>query len=175
MNRADRYHAAAVEWFSGYRGLLLTTEAVVTETAYVLAASRPHQSAALLWFNRARTAELLQVEPIASYAALNDIIERYAKLPCEYADATLIELAERSGINVIATVDQRDFPFTACAVENASESCSASSSAVPAGVAGHRSASASVNTPRCDTHRRGVQHPLPRTPARPPRAGAAHP
>jgi predicted nucleic acid-binding protein len=31
------------------------------------------------------------------------------RLPCDYADATLIELAERSGVTVIATVDQRDF------------------------------------------------------------------
>jgi uncharacterized protein len=109
FNRADRHHAAAVEWFSRYRGLLLTTEAVITETAYVLAASRPHQSAALQWFNRARAAELLQVEPVSSYAALDAIIGRYSKLPCDYADATLIELAERSGVTVIATVDQRDF------------------------------------------------------------------
>lgn len=109
VNRADRHHAAAVEWFSGYRGLLLTTEAVITETAYVLAASRPHQRAALLWFERARAAELLQVAPVSSYAALDDIIARYSKLPCDYTDATLIELAEGTGVTVIATIDQRDF------------------------------------------------------------------
>lgn len=109
VNRADRHHAAAVEWFRSYRGLLLTTEAVITETAYVLAASRPHQRAALLWFERARAAELLQVEPVSSYVALDDIIARYSTLPCDYADATLIELAERTGVTVIATIDQRDF------------------------------------------------------------------
>ena len=109
VNRADRHHPAAVEWFGHYRGRLLPTEAVITETAYVLAASRAHQHAALLWFERARAAGLMQIEPVASYAALDDIMARYSKLPCDYADATLIALAEHTGVSVIATIDQRDF------------------------------------------------------------------
>ena len=109
VNRADRHHAAAVEWFKRFRGQLLTTEAVVTETAYVLAASPAHLRAALLWFERARAAGLLLVEPVSDYAALSRIIAQYASLPCDYADASLIALAERTGITAIATVDQRDF------------------------------------------------------------------
>lgn len=109
INRLDRHHAGVVEWFRHFRGQLLTTEAVVTETAYVLAASPVHQHAALLWLDRARSAGLLKVEPVADYAALSRIIARYASLPCDYADASLIALAERSGVTAIATVDQRDF------------------------------------------------------------------
>lgn len=89
--------------------MMLTTEAVVTETAYVLAASSVHQRAALGWFERARSAGLLKVEPVTDYAALGAIIARYANLPCDYADATLIALAERTGVASIATIDQRDF------------------------------------------------------------------
>jgi predicted nucleic acid-binding protein len=109
VNRADRHHAAAADWFAGYRGSLLTTEAVITETAYVLAASRAHQRAALLWFERARLAGLLNVVPVDDYAALDAIIARYSRLPCDYADATLVALAEQTGVTVIATIDQRDF------------------------------------------------------------------
>ena len=109
VNRADRYHPAAAEWFGKYRGSLLTTEAVLTETAYVLAASRAHQRAALLWAERARAAGLLRIEPVASYAELDRIISKYSRLPCDYADATLIALAEQTGVSVIATIDQRDF------------------------------------------------------------------
>src|SRR5215210_892928 len=74
VNRADRHHAAAVEWFGHFRGVLLTTEAVVTETAYVLAASRPHQRAAVLWFDRATRAGLLEVHAVQSYAAVDAIL-----------------------------------------------------------------------------------------------------
>ena len=109
VNRSDRFHAAAVEWFARFRGQLLTTEAVITETAYVLAASPPHQRAALLWFERARAAGLLKVEPVENCEVLSRIIARYSNLPCDYADASLIALAERSGVTAIATVDQRDF------------------------------------------------------------------
>lgn len=109
INRADRHHAAAVEWFKRFRGQLLTTEAVVTETAYVLAGSPAHLRAALIWFERARAAGLLLVEPVSDYAALSRIIAQYASLPCDYADASLIALAERTGVTAIATVDQRDF------------------------------------------------------------------
>lgn len=109
VNRADRHHAAAVDWFRGFRGQLLTTDAVVTETAYVLAASPVHQQAALLWFERARAAGLLRVEAVEDYSVIAGILARYASLPCDYADASLIALAERSGLSVIATIDQRDF------------------------------------------------------------------
>jgi len=109
FNRNDPYHDAADRWFKAFRGELLTTEAVVTETAYVLAASPPHQRAALAWIGRMRTAGLLRIEPVADHAAVSKILDRYRSLPCDYADATLIELAERSAIAAIATIDQRDF------------------------------------------------------------------
>lgn len=109
VNRADRHHQAAVDWFRNFRGELLTTEAVITEVAYVLAASLAHQRAALVWFERARSTGLLAVEPVADHAELAAIIARYASLPCDYADATLIALAGRTGVASIATIDQRDF------------------------------------------------------------------
>ena len=87
----------------------MTTEAVITEIAYVLAASPAHQRAALRWVQRARAAGLLEVEAVADHEVLAVILERYASLPCDYADATLIALAEKTGVAAIATIDQRDF------------------------------------------------------------------
>ncbi len=109
INRDDHFHAQAAAWFLGFRGRLLTTDAVVTETAYVLAASAEHQYAALRWIQRARRAELLEVVAIDDYEALARIMAKYGALPCDYADATLIALAERTGVLQIATVDQGDF------------------------------------------------------------------
>ena len=109
INRADRFHAQAAAWFRGFRGRLLTTEAVITETAYVLAASPQHQQAALTWIERAREAQILQVAAMEDYTALARIISKYADLPCDYADATLIWLGEKTGVLQIATIDQGDF------------------------------------------------------------------
>jgi predicted nucleic acid-binding protein len=109
VNRADRHHPQAVAWFRGFRGQMLTTEAVVTEIAYVLAASPEHQRAALTWVQRARDARLLQLFAVEDHATLARIMAKYADLPCDYADATLIALAESSGVMQIATIDQQDF------------------------------------------------------------------
>lgn len=109
INREDRFHPQASAWFRGFRGRMLTTEAVVTETAYVLAASPEHQRAALLWMQRARQAAMLEVVPMEDHAALGRIMSKYADLPCDYADASLIWLAEKTGVLQIATVDQGDF------------------------------------------------------------------
>lgn len=109
LNRADPHHAPVSAWFRDFRGLLLSTDAVITETAYVLAANPALQNAALVWVDRARRAGLLAVEPLEDYAALARIIGRYASLPCDYADASLIALAERTGTLAVATIDRRDF------------------------------------------------------------------
>lgn len=109
INRADRHHVRAAAWFRAFRGEMLTTEAVITETAYVLAASPEHQLAALAWVQRAREAGMLQVVAVEDHSALARIMSKYADLPCDYADATLIWLAERTGVVQIATIDQGDF------------------------------------------------------------------
>jgi hypothetical protein len=100
INRADRFHARAAAWFRGFRGQL---------SAYVLAASLEHQRAALMWVQRARAAGILQVAAMEDHSALARIIAKYADLPCDYADASLIWLAEKTGVLQIATIDQGDF------------------------------------------------------------------
>jgi hypothetical protein len=109
INRDDRFHPRAAAWFRNFRGRLLTTEAVVTEAAYVLAASPGHQHAALLWVQRARSSGVLDVVGIEDHGTLVRILAKYADLPCDYADATLVWLAEKTGVLQIATIDQGDF------------------------------------------------------------------
>lgn len=109
FNPADPHHLAAAEFFRDFRGPFLTTEAVVTETAYLLDGLPRHQRASLLWLERMRAAKLLQVLPVPGYAAIVRILGRYSDFPCDYADATLIDLAEHTGVVAIATIDQRDF------------------------------------------------------------------
>lgn len=115
INREDRHHPQAAAWFRGFRGQLLTTEAVLTEVAFVFEASPEHQRAALAWVQRVRQAGLLQVVAMEDHVALGRIIDKHGDLPCDYADATLIWLAEKTGVMQIATVDQGDFSvYRAC-------------------------------------------------------------
>ncbi|MGH2351587.1 MAG: hypothetical protein ACRDJN_08240, partial [Chloroflexota bacterium] len=40
---------------------------------------------------------------------LRDLMLRYADLPMDFADATVVELAERLGSETVFTLDERDF------------------------------------------------------------------
>ena len=86
---------------------LVTTEAVITEAAYLLDFSREAQSALQHLFASGRP----RVEPLAPRDRIRiaELLERYADLPMDYADATLVLLAERMGTTRIFTLDRRDF------------------------------------------------------------------
>ena len=45
----------------------------------------------------------------ADHPVLARIMAQYANLPCDYADASLIALAEQASVAAIATIAQRDF------------------------------------------------------------------
>lgn len=105
----DSAHRLVAAWLSGFRGKLVTTEAVVTEAAYVATEAPGHRRAALGWLQKARESGILTVHPIPDYLAVMDIIDRYGVERCDFADASLIDLAQRTGVTQIATLDRRDF------------------------------------------------------------------
>ena len=47
--------------------------------------------------------------PYGSLGRIRDLMHRYANLPMDFADATVVELAERLGSSTILTLDERDF------------------------------------------------------------------
>jgi predicted nucleic acid-binding protein len=89
------------------RADLVTTEAVVTEAEYLLDFSSKAQSALMHVLASGRP----RVEAIAApdRARLAELMARYADLPMDYADATLVLVAERLGATRVFTLDRRDF------------------------------------------------------------------
>jgi predicted nucleic acid-binding protein len=53
----------------------------------------------------------IDVRPIitADLRALDILMLRYADRPMDFADATLVHIAEREGLNTILTIDHDDF------------------------------------------------------------------
>jgi uncharacterized protein len=45
----------------------------------------------------------------ADLPALDTLMHRYADRPMDFADATLVHIAEREGLNTILTIDHDDF------------------------------------------------------------------
>ena len=101
----DGGHPSALEFLSSHRDELLTNMAVLTEVVYLLQWSGNKQreflgfAASLLRIDRDTTDDL---------ARIVDIMKKYDDLPASFADAALVAMCERTGIDCIATFD-RDF------------------------------------------------------------------
>ena len=104
FKRNDTHHARAVTWFRKHHGLLLTTQAVVTEAWHLV--SEPARLP-LVRFVTA-TCEILEFDADGQ-ARIAATLERYADLPMDYADATLFVQGEMLRIGAIATIDVNDF------------------------------------------------------------------
>jgi predicted nucleic acid-binding protein len=92
LHRDDAWHEAAVESIREFRGTLLTTEAVLTEATYLLG-------------------RLTGGAPSSreSLARCKAVMQRYANVPADFADATLVALAEEMQAFTIYSLDRRDF------------------------------------------------------------------
>ena len=93
---------------------LFTSLAVVTEVTHLLDFSVRKQLEFLQWVELGA----LTIEPITpqDFPALRTLMQRYTNLPMDFADATLVLLAERLGSQKILTLDRRDFTVYRTAV-----------------------------------------------------------
>jgi len=107
LNREDRWHKACVQALLQLRKPLLTSEAVLTETLYMISAHEYRLEAA--WgFLRSGILTLGAIAD-ADLPALERLMHRYRDRPMDFADATLVHLAERESLITVLTVDVSDF------------------------------------------------------------------
>lgn len=107
IDRSESMHKAAVEWFRDFEGHLYSTEAVLTEVMYLLDFSTEAQGAALDFVTRS-VVELVPPS-IDSVKTTKGLMRKYADLPMDYADSTIVALAMETGIDGVITFDKRDF------------------------------------------------------------------
>lgn len=108
FDETDPLHSRCRAFLRDYRGRFLTTEAVVTEALALL--SHAQQMRCLDWLGDAAQAGLLAVdrEPL-DFRAVEKLARKYADQPMDFADASVVLLASRSGVREILTADRRDF------------------------------------------------------------------
>lgn len=105
FNTKQRRHEETKQFMSEQTGLLVTTYAVITEVVYLLTFSARAQRSFLTW-----TFDTLAVDVGLNedLPRIVEIMEKYEDLPADFADASLLALCERRGIEHIATFD-KDF------------------------------------------------------------------
>ena len=102
---ADRLRAQARECLLANRRPLLTAAPVIVETCFFLDATG--KGRLLEWAQRGAVA--VAEVPVSSYAEIGTIIRKYADRRIDFADATLVWLANNTGMRDILTVDEADF------------------------------------------------------------------
>ncbi len=108
LDARDSEHARVAEVLDVFSGELASTSAVVTECMHFVGES-PGGPALLAEFV---VASGLQVYDLTQPSMLGDaaaLMEKYRDTPMDFADATLVLLAEELGVLDIATLDRRGF------------------------------------------------------------------
>ena len=107
LDRSEQNHGRCRDFFQGFRGRLLTTEPVLTEAIYLLGPLFTNQKP-VLEFILQGGAEIVPLNP-SLLKRVATLMAKYADVPMDFADATLVALAEESGIRDVLTLDRRGF------------------------------------------------------------------
>jgi len=107
VDRSERAHDDCVAALERWTGPIVTTEAVLTETLYLVGPEWRAQKVCLEFILRGA----FQLVP-SSHASLRRVaalMEKYRNVPMDFADATLVALAEELESNWVFTLDHRGF------------------------------------------------------------------
>lgn len=108
LDANDRAHARVTACLDGFSGQLCTSSAVVTESMYFVSASHagPRRLADFL---RATATTVYDLSTGPELDAVVMLMEKYHDTPMDYADGTLVLLADALGVPDVLTLDRRGF------------------------------------------------------------------
>ncbi|MGA1263903.1 MAG: type II toxin-antitoxin system VapC family toxin [Prochlorothrix sp.] len=108
-SRGDNFHRQAVEVLNSIQDCLITTYPVITETSYLLMQRQEIQAQHCFIRNVIQGGVQVFSLDRNHLARMLDLMVRYADLPMDLADASLVVLAEQLQEGRILTTDRRDF------------------------------------------------------------------
>jgi len=103
FDKDDIYHKQILEILKSYNCDLYTTWPVITETLYVLSFSTEVQLDFLSWLDRGGLRVLNFDQNILKRVI--DLTKKYNDLAADFADASLVAVAEREDIKDIVSID----------------------------------------------------------------------
>ena len=105
FDASDAWHTTVRSYLDAFRGELISTWPVLTEVCHLLPDSLV--PVFLRWVGHGG---LTVVDvPAPASLVLADRMDKYADLPMDLADASLIWVAESTGVLDLLTIDRRDF------------------------------------------------------------------
>jgi predicted nucleic acid-binding protein len=110
VNPKDDYHQVAINTLSKINEPLITTYPVITEVCHLLLKRRG--KASMLSFVETYKEDafnIYQIETALQKQRIFELMRQYIDLPMDFADASLVLLAEELGHGRILSTDNRDF------------------------------------------------------------------
>jgi predicted nucleic acid-binding protein len=107
LDRKDRWHDACAAAFAEFFLPLTTSAAVFTELFHLVGDDR-HEVEAAWAFLRSGAVTVCPIDD-ADMPALHALMKKYYDRPMDFADATLVHLAQRQSLQFILTIDFDDF------------------------------------------------------------------
>jgi Predicted nucleic acid-binding protein, contains PIN domain len=103
FDRSDDWHECCSDFIDSFTGQFITTAAVVTEVMWHLRSDYRVQNEFLLRLSM----QVFKDESMLpeDYARIAELNKQYSDLPADFADLSLVAVAERMGIDSVVTVD----------------------------------------------------------------------
>jgi predicted nucleic acid-binding protein len=108
LNRRDPQHARCAAALASFSGTLITSGAVVAEAMYFLGAL-PDGAETLVGLLDDAQVDIRDCFGSTQLHAAARLMGKYADIPMDFADATLVLLAEEFATGNILTLDERGF------------------------------------------------------------------
>ncbi len=107
LDAADRWHERCRSAFGQFRLPLITSTAVLTELFHLVGESSRELD--ITW--RFVRSGALTIAPMSDrdLPDIETLMRKYHDRPMDYADATLVHLAQRESVSTVFTIDHDDF------------------------------------------------------------------
>lgn len=111
LSSVDEHHAACVKALQQLPGPLFSCWPVITEAVWLLRSHPPAIQRLLRSCFSEKPGGFLELLPLAGAeaSAIAGVMKQYQDIRPQLADAALVYLADREGIDTIFTLDRRDF------------------------------------------------------------------
>jgi predicted nucleic acid-binding protein len=103
FDRDDNYHEKIIDFVKGKKFRFITTTAVITEVTHMLDFSVDAQILFFEWIMKEGV--LLQEIQQRDIIRIIELTKKYSDRPMDFADATLVIAAEKTGIREIISID----------------------------------------------------------------------
>ncbi|XDD45295.1 type II toxin-antitoxin system VapC family toxin [Leptospira sp. WS39.C2] len=103
FNSKDKFHKHTLKFLKSYNGELVSSWPVITEIVYLLAFSVEAQSDFLEWIERG-SIKIFDLN-IEDLKYIKNRMRKYSDLPMDLADASLMCISEKMGIERIVSID----------------------------------------------------------------------